>query len=243
MIMLTLYQFPISHYCEKVRWALDYKGLDYRVVNLLPGGHIKIIKSIAPKTEVPVLQHSENIVQGSGEIISYLDQAFPDKPLTPPDSAQKQQALDWELFVDENIGPHTRVYFYYYLLDRPDIVIPFLTHGQPWHKRWIFRLIYPKVRDKMREFMHINERTADISLKKLKRAIDKLSTHLETKQFLVSDQFTRADLAAASLLAPFRTPDKYGLNWPEKLPEGLQQTIDLLKNNLLWVDSFYRKYR
>jgi glutathione S-transferase len=241
--MLTLYQFPISHYCEKIRWALDYKDLDYRVVNLLPGGHIKIIKSIAPKTEVPVLQHNKKIVQGSAEIITYLDQSFPEKPLTPSDSAHKQQALDWEIYVDKNIGPQIRVYFYHFLLDRPDIVIPFLTHGQPWHKRWFFRLVYPKVRDKMRMFMNISDRSAEISLKKLKRAIDKLSNQLETQQFLVGDQFTRADLAAASLLAPFRTPEKYGLNWPEKLPEGLQQTSDLLKIRLLWVDSFYQDYR
>ncbi|MGR9114583.1 MAG: glutathione S-transferase N-terminal domain-containing protein [Gammaproteobacteria bacterium] len=35
--MLTLYRFPVSHYCEKVRWALDYKQLDFQTKNLLPG--------------------------------------------------------------------------------------------------------------------------------------------------------------------------------------------------------------
>ncbi|WP_455205207.1 glutathione S-transferase family protein [Kaarinaea lacus] len=219
--MLTLYQFPISHYCEKVRWALDYKGLDHQIINLLPGTHIKIVKSIAPKTEVPVLRHDNKIIQGSGNIISYLDNAFPERPLTPSDPALEQQALHWESFVDENIGPHTRLYCYHFLLDSPDIVVPLLTQGQPWQKRWGFRLIYPKVRTKMRQFMHINERTADISLKKLQRAIDKLAAELEAKSFLVSDQFTRADLAAASLLAPLRTPQKYGVVWPEKMPEGL----------------------
>ncbi|MET1082785.1 MAG: glutathione S-transferase N-terminal domain-containing protein, partial [Burkholderiales bacterium] len=24
--MISLYQFQSSHFCEKVRWALDYKG-------------------------------------------------------------------------------------------------------------------------------------------------------------------------------------------------------------------------
>jgi len=241
--MLTLYQFPISHYCEKVRWALDYKGLEYRVVNLLPGAHIKVVKSIAPKSEVPVLQHDETIVQGSSDIISYLDQVFPRKSLTPSDPEQKQQALEWETFVDTNIGPYTRTYFYYFLLDRPDIVIPLLVHGQPWYKQWVFRLFFPKVRDKMRQYLQLNERTADISLKKLQRAIDKLSTQLATNQFLVSDQFTRADLAAAALLAPFRTPDKYGLQWPKQLPEGLQRTVDMLTPELRWIDSLYQNYR
>jgi glutathione S-transferase len=95
----------------------------------------------------------------------------------------------------------------------------------------------------MREFMQINERTADISLKEIRRAIDKLSSRLETTQFLVSDQFTRADLAAAALLAPFRTPDKYGLQWPKQLPDELQRTSDTLQSELRWVDSLYQNYR
>ena len=27
--MITLYQFQFSHFCEKARWALDYKGVPY----------------------------------------------------------------------------------------------------------------------------------------------------------------------------------------------------------------------
>lgn len=34
MTDITLYQFPIPHDCEKVRWALDLKGLDYKTCNL-----------------------------------------------------------------------------------------------------------------------------------------------------------------------------------------------------------------
>jgi len=56
--MLTLYQFPISHYCEKARWALDYKKLDYRKVNLLPGPHMKKTKKLSGKTQVPVLEEN-----------------------------------------------------------------------------------------------------------------------------------------------------------------------------------------
>ena len=51
----VLYQFPISHYCEKVRWAMDYKGLDYKLKNLLPGLHLRTTKKIAAKSYVPIL--------------------------------------------------------------------------------------------------------------------------------------------------------------------------------------------
>src|SRR5690606_11485280 len=35
----VVYQFPISHYCEKTRWQLDHKGMPYQIRNLLPGAH------------------------------------------------------------------------------------------------------------------------------------------------------------------------------------------------------------
>ena len=38
--MIELYQFPISHFCEKIRWTLDYKGLSHKTRNLLPGLHV-----------------------------------------------------------------------------------------------------------------------------------------------------------------------------------------------------------
>lgn len=34
--MRTLYQFPISHYCEKTRRHLDHKGLDFQVTTCSP---------------------------------------------------------------------------------------------------------------------------------------------------------------------------------------------------------------
>ncbi len=33
--MRVLYQFPLSHYCEKARWLLDHKELDYVAHNLI----------------------------------------------------------------------------------------------------------------------------------------------------------------------------------------------------------------
>jgi glutathione S-transferase len=241
--MLTLYQFPISHYCEKARWALDYKGLDYNIVNLLPGEHIKVIKAIAPGSEVPVLQQDEEIIQGSDDIISWLDERYPATPLTPKDAESKKQALVWENYANENIGPQIRLYFYHYLLEHAALTVPMLVQGQPVHKRLLFRVIYPRVRSIMRQHMKINDRTARISLKILERAIDKLHAHYAKHDFLVGDQFSRADLTVAALLAPLVEPDQYGINWPNYYPAELQNTIDAFRDRLDWVDRLYRQYR
>lgn len=46
-VALKLYQFAISHYCAKIRWALDHKGLNHETVNLVPGQHVKTIRKLS----------------------------------------------------------------------------------------------------------------------------------------------------------------------------------------------------
>lgn len=71
---LRLYQFAISHYCEKIRWALDYKNLNHEITNLLPGQHLNTVQKVTSgaSTSVPVLIHDNEVIQGSSSILDYL---------------------------------------------------------------------------------------------------------------------------------------------------------------------------
>ena len=80
-------------------------------------------------------------------------------------------------------------------------------------------------------------------MKKLTRAIDKLHAQLEQTPFLAGAEFSRADVAADSLLAPFTMPDKYGLEWPESVPHELETVVDTFRPRLDWVNALYREYR
>lgn len=91
--MITLYQFLISHYCEKVRWALEYKNIEYKKVNLLPGLHAKKAIKLTSNSSLPILVHDKTVMNESSKIISYLDQAFPNNSLTPSDQNLKQEAM------------------------------------------------------------------------------------------------------------------------------------------------------
>ena len=81
--MIRLYTFTISHFAEKARWSLDYKGIPYQEKRLVPGSHILIVKRIAPSTFVPVLQDAGRIIQGSSAIIDYVDEHSPEPPAYP----------------------------------------------------------------------------------------------------------------------------------------------------------------
>ncbi len=241
--MIILYQFPISHFCEKIRWALDYKKLTYTTKNLLPGLHIKQVLAMAKKSEVPVLKHKNIVVQKSSKIIDYLDGTFPENSLTPQDTDLQLQVKEWEKFADNEIGPNLRSFFYYYLLDCPDMLIPVFTYKGPWYGKIFMKVFFPKLRKTMIRYMRLNEQTAAQAKQNLKAAIDKLNTHLSTREFIVGDQFSRADLAVAALLAPLVQPEKYGLPWPSPLPSVLQSTVDEWHNDLVWVRGMYQNHR
>ncbi len=241
--MLTLYQFPISHYCEKIRWALEYKKLDYQVNNFLPGLHGTQAKKIAGSTSLPILLHDGYAVQNSRDIIDYLDHQFPEFPLTPAEPHLREEALAWEKFADEEIGIPVRMVCYHILLDHPDVLIPLFTANGPWYGPMLMKIIFSKLSRRMRALMKLDEKTAQLANKRLERAIDKVYSHLKNRAFLTGDRFTRADLTTAALLAPLCKAEKYGLNWPKTYPEPLEAVIAAYTDKIAWVNSIYKHYR
>ncbi len=240
---LKLYQFPISHYCEKIRWALDYKDLDYETINLLPGLHIKTTKSLAKYSSVPVLTDGDVVLQNSSKIITYLDETYPNKNLTPTDEIIRLEALEWEKYLDTELGVHIRVCCYHILLEHPKVVIPFFAHKGPWYGSMVMKLGFSKLKVKMRQMMNINADTFIQSKAKIHQAVDKIHDQLQNQEFLAGGEFSRADLTAASLLAPLVMPEGYGLNWPKHIPSDLQALMDEFKDKITWVNEIYTNNR
>ena len=240
---LVLYQFPISHFCEKARWALDYKGLDYTTKNLLPGLHVKTTKKLAARSSVPILEHDGRSVQGSEQIITYLDEHFPEKKLTPVNSHDAQFALEWERYLDREIGVHLRRYVYHTLLQHPDLVIGFFATGGPFWAKPFLKVVFPKLSRTMRKLMDINEATAAKSRQSMLMALERLNDALDEKSYLVGERFSRADLTAAALLAPLFMPPQFGLAWPAAMPEPLQSDVRALAPQLAWAEKIYQQHR
>ncbi|GAB6141543.1 hypothetical protein JCM14076_22720 [Methylosoma difficile] len=241
--MLTLYQFPVSHFCEKVRWALAYKRLEYRTVNLLPGLHVRTTKKLARLSSVPILVHDGKALQNSSDILTYLDEVFPQYPLLPEDGTLQQEALAWERFADKEIGPPVRHLCYHTLLDHPKVLIPFLTANGSWYGGLLMKAFYPKLSTMMRAKMRISPASTEAAQVKLTAAIDRIHARLQQQAFLVGGQFTRADLSAAALLAPLVLPRSYGLPASERMPEPLAGMVDGYREKIAWVDEVYRQYR
>jgi len=85
MATLTLYQFATSPFCAKVRKILDFKGLDYRVVEV-DYLERKELMLASGQLMVPALtlETGETIVE-SDRIATRLDEIYPDPTVFPPE--------------------------------------------------------------------------------------------------------------------------------------------------------------
>ncbi|WP_258546033.1 glutathione S-transferase family protein [Marinobacter pelagius] len=243
---VRLYQFAISHYSEKARWALDYKGIRYQPVSLLPGQHVKTIRALTGKaSSVPVLDHDGEIIQGSSAIIDYLDETFPEHPLTPSDPAIRQQALAWEQRLDDEAGPAVRCWAYHYLLQRPKLAVPMLASGTPFYNRILLSLAFSRVDEIMRDWMKINQKTADASQLVLETLLTELADTYQRQPYLAGDHFSRADLAAGALFAPLFQPPQYPVPWPkrQRLLPDMRNTLDKWQEQIEPLARLYREHR
>jgi glutathione S-transferase len=243
--MIALYQFQCSHFCEKARWALDYKGLPHIRKNLVPGLHVKVARRLAPKSCLPIVVDEGTVVQDSTSIITFLDEKYPDRPLTPRDAREAEEALKWEEYLDDEIGVPLRLWFYYHTLPDRDRALKFLLDGTPWYGRPLLTIIFPKVRTAMMQRMNIHAESANQSEGRFLAALEKLDGALRERRFLVGDRFSRADLTACALLGAYCAPGKSSAEIAAAVPAPVYALRDAHKARpfVSWVQETYRSQR
>jgi len=104
--MLELYHYGFSTCSQKVRLVLAEKGLDFvsHEVELMIGAqHDPEYVKLNPNHVVPTLVHDDAVLIESTLINEYLDEAFPEKPMRPPDPLGRHQIRMWTKRVDEKV--------------------------------------------------------------------------------------------------------------------------------------------
>ena len=240
--MILLYEFPVSHYCEKVRWALLHKRLPHKRHALLPGLHRKKTLKLTGQTSVPVLKDGRNIVAGSADILSYLDNEYPRFPLTPEKDPEKAKALAWEHWADAEIGPSVRVLMYSVLTEHPDVMVDIMGQHGPWYKNLYLKNAMPKIIDALLKGYKLDEAHATAANTTLTNCVEKITEALADKPVLVGGSFSRADLSVAALLAPIFRIGKYGMYWPESMPSDVMAIEEKFSVIRPWVETMYAQY-
>lgn len=242
---MRLLEFPHSHYCEKVRWTLDYKCIPFQAVAIMPGFHMITVRKYAPDTCVPVLLNDNDVVQGSSEIINYLEQKYPSHSLTPRDIDERRACVEIEHAMDKRLGENIRRVLYHRLLAYPDFIRYCFTHPMSRFNKLLFSLIYPMLRQKIYQSYVISDANVEHSRHEFDVAMGEIEKKLKQRQYLVGEHFTRADLSVASMLSWLVMPPEHPFPWRE-IPDPQTRTFyDEYRDHPVseWVKKMYRDHR
>jgi glutathione S-transferase len=95
-----------------VRICLWEKDLEFseKKLDLFKGDQLtEEYKKLNPNGVVPTLVHDDEVIIDSSVIIEYLDELFPDVPLSPVTSAGRAHMREWMRFFEEVSAPAVRV--------------------------------------------------------------------------------------------------------------------------------------
>jgi glutathione S-transferase len=248
--MITLYQLHWSHYVEKVRWALDFKGVEWRAVDVDPFTK-REMQHLNRKTTldsgrqlytVPTIHDGATgeVVGESSQILDYLERTYPTPSLYPADPAQRQEVMQLMLWLDSTLGLGARRLAYTQVaLENPGVLgqlfVPQIVGtSSRWNvKAKLAGAIIAGVLTRRFRFLH---NRADRVFEQLEQCLLIAARRLSTRRFLVGDGFSAADLTLASLLRPlsvvpfFREhPGLRGLfDWREALLEAHGRQTQLI---------------
>lgn len=244
--MLTLHQFQASHYNEKARWALAFKGLPHDRVSYLPGPHARTIARLSGgPTTTPLLQHAGGFVSGSAAIIDYLENEHPEPALYPADPQQRANALALEARWDDEVGPAVRTAVFSVFIDEPGYLCATFARGKPMLKRIGYRALLPLAVPLIRKANGVFPDNVTRSLRRVDETLDELATAVERSPYLAADHFSVADLTAASLLAPLANPDHPDMKRVEPIPAPIAGLLERWDAHpaMAWVRGIYAQHR
>src|SRR5829696_1165196 len=120
----VLWHIELSHYNEKARWALDYKGVAHVRKAPMPGLHGAYALAVTrgAQRRLPVLVLAGRRIGDSTAIIEALETYQAEPPLYPADAAERARALELEDYFDESLAPAVRSFGWFHTLDDPDRV-------------------------------------------------------------------------------------------------------------------------
>jgi glutathione S-transferase len=240
-----LLHFRVSHFNEKVRWALDYKQWPHVRRTMVPGFHIVPIRVRTGQNKVPVLRLDGTWMTGSTAIITELERRRPDPPLVPSDRRARERALELVRVFDERIAPDLRRLFWSFYFPHAAAATALATDGASSSARTLWRLSYPMLRPVMRANMGASAKGVAAAAERLPSHFERLEAEIGASGYLVGDHFSIADLTAAAIFAAVVRPAEFSYALPEPVPPELDTWQAPLRERAggRWVRDIYARHR
>lgn len=227
--MRRLLTIPISHFCEKARWALDRAGLEYVEERHIQGIHQIYAKRAGGLKTMPVLIAREGVFNQSESILRYADERVGEEQrLFPEDPALLAEIESLCRKLDEGLGPEGRRWIYAQVLPLKDLMLDYNNQGVPrWEDRFM-RMFWPLAKGFASRELKITDTTIEDDGPRVWRALDEIAELLsDGRRYLCGDRFSAADLTFAALAASVVIPPEYGtpLPQPEDVPDELAREV------------------
>jgi glutathione S-transferase len=204
--MLELYHGGPGANSLKALLPLKEKGLEFRshLLNLLRfEQHEPWFVKINPSGQVPVLVHDGKVLTESTVINEYVDEAFPDTPLRPPDAYGRARMRIWTKFVDEYFCPALSFLGWHAMIKN---AVRDLTPEEFEAK--VARIPLKEQRDKWRESAAQvwTQEQLDDWRRKVRVSIQRMEQGM-AGPWMLGEQFTLADVSLFSMLIGM--PERY----------------------------------
>ena len=243
--MPVLWQLKVSHYNEKVRWALDYKRVPHERRAETPGRHRAIARRLTGGQTFPVLVLDGEAIGDSSAIIEKLERRYPEPPLYPADRAERARALALEDFFDEELGPYTRQLVLDAMLPDRELLLGAFAPDLSGGRRLLSRATFPLIRRRIVSDFDLDHQGIEAAWAKLRAAGARFRSELQPNGYLVGSRFTVADLTVAALLAPLVAPEQFPYPQPQRRHPRLAEVREVLTEEGLaeWTREMYARHR
>ena len=243
---ITLHQFEFSHFNDKVRWALDFKGIEHQRKSYLPGPHMPKMKKLSGQAQTPVVSLEGRVIAGSAQIIDALELRFPTPSLYPVDEVLRKQALALQSRFDEVVGPATRTALFSELIHELGYIAKMFGNSASRPSQLIYRGVLPVVKGIMAKGNGVTDPdNVTQAFEILQQTLDEVADVTQNTGYMVGDRFSIADLTTAALLAPFANPDHVDMRRPVPMPQSISELLAKYNDHpaIHWVGRMYAEHR
>ena len=245
---LRLITITVSHYCEKVRWALDWLNIAYVEESHAPPFH-RFYTSRYGGTTVPVLITENKTFTDSTDILHYLDSIAPaGKQLYPIEPELRREVEELEELFDTKLGVATRRWAYFYRLQQPRVISQVWQIRVPWLEKVGCAIAFPVMIRLLKQKYNLTAEQASISLQTIRDIFEVVNQRLESgQQYLVGNSLSVADITFAALAAPVLSPKHHPIyqSQRQKPPQEMLTIIKELRKTLAgaFVMRLYQELR
>ncbi len=212
-----LITIPISHYCEKARWALARAGVPYREERHVQGVHRVYARRAGGGNTVPVLVTPRGAIGESQEIVRWADERTPpEQRLFPAEPTACAEVETLCRRFDEVLGPRGRRLVYVHMFGQRELALRFNDVGVPaWEDR-VARHGWPLMQRVVGRALGIAPGCEAGDEAAVFAELDAVAERLaDGRPYLCGERFTAADLTFAALSAPVTAPPGYGTPLPQ----------------------------